>query len=326
MATETTTRPPPRAPERPLESPAYPRIVKRDGKPMPRPIIRGQDRGRWTDFYQAMLRVPWWGFFLGLAGIFFVLNLIFATLYLQDPGGIATLKPNEFWEAFFFSAITLTTSATGTMVPVDTYSNIVVTVEGFLGIMNIAVATGVLFARISRPTARMMFSKVATITRFEGQPTLMFRVANQRGNQVLEAEVTVTLARQMTTREGHTMRRFEELRLARARTPLFGLSWTVMHPINDDSPLVNATYESMLDAQMEIIVVVSGTDETFSDKIYARHSYMPDEIVWNKRFVDILSVQKGRRHVDLARFHDVCDAECIDVADGEVDRPDGEAN
>jgi inward rectifier potassium channel len=292
--------------------------VKRGGRPTPRPIIRGQDSGRWTDFYQAILRAPWWAFLGGMATVFFSVNIIFAFLYYLDPGGIAALKPNDFWEAFFFSAITFTTSATGPMVPVDLYCNIVVTVEGFFGIMNIAVATGVLFARISRPTSRMMFSKVATITLFDGMPTLMLRVANQRGNQVLEAEVTVTLARQVMTREGHAMRRFEELPLARARTPLFALSWTIMHPIGENSPLANATYEAMLEQQMEILVVVSGVDETYSDKIYARHSYMPDEIVWNKRFVDILSTRHGRRHVDLARFHDVCDAECIDAMDGVV--------
>ena len=320
MATETTTRPPSRS----TESPAYPRIVRRGGRAAPRAIIRGQDSGRWTDFYQAVLRAPWWAFILGLAGLFFATNLIFATLYLLDPGGISALPPGRFWDAFFFSALSLTTSGTGPMAPTDLYSDIVVTVEGFFGIMNIAVATGALFARISRPTARMMFSKIATITVFEGMPTLMFRVANQRGNQVLEATVTVTLARQVTTREGHVMRRFEELPLARARSPLFALSWTVMHPIDETSPLANASYESMLDGQMEIIVVISGVDETYSDKIYARHSYMPDEIVWNKRFVDILSVQKGRRHVDLSRFHDVCDAECIVATGGVVNETDGE--
>lgn len=103
------------------------------------------------------------------------------------------------------------------------------------------------------------------------------------------------------------MRRFEELPLSRARTPLFALSWTVMHPIGDGSPLSGATIDSMIEQQMEIVVVISGTDETYSDKIYARHSYLPDEIVWNKRFVDILSVRNGRRHVDLSRFHDVHD-------------------
>lgn len=294
---------------RPSTDALYPRIVQPGKKTPLRPIIRGQDRGQWTDVYQFILRAPWWAFLLGLALVFFLVNVMFALLYMADPGGISNLDTNNFWDAFFFSALSFTTSGTGPMAPTDRYSDVVATVEGFFGILNIAVATGALFARVSRPTARIMFSKIATITSFDGTPTLMFRIANQRNNQILEAEVTVTVARQMMTQEGHAMRRFEELPLSRARTPLFALSWTVMHPIGDGSPLSGATIDSMIEQQMEIVVVVSGTDETYSDKIYARHSYLPDEIVLGKRFVDIISVRNGRRHVDLARFHDVYDAE-----------------
>jgi inward rectifier potassium channel len=302
----------------------YQRIVASGRKVPPRPIISGQDRSRWTDFYQGMLRTPWWAFILGLAAVFFVVVAVFAGLFMLNPGGISHLDARNFWDVFFFSAAVLTTSGTGEMGPTDLYSNIVITLEGFFGILNIAVATGALFARVSRPTSRMMFSRIATITMFDGKPSFMFRVANQRGNQVLEAACTLTLARQITTREGYTMRRFEELPLVRARTPLFALSWTIMHTIDENSPLYGATQDMMFEQQMEIIAVVSGTDETYSDTIYARDSYTPDEIVWNKRFVDILSVRRGRRHVDLNHFHDVCDEECLIMTEGVTVPADGE--
>ncbi len=284
----------------------YPRIVHARGK---RPVITGQDGSRWTDFYQAMLSAPWWAFLAGMAALYFALNTAFAALYMFDLAGIVHARPGSFSDAFFFSMQTLGTYSTNAMEPKSAYVDTVVAVESFFSILSIAVATGAVFARVSRPTARVLFSRAALITPFEGVPTLMFRAANQRGNQILEAEVNVTLARQVMTREGHAMRRFDELKLTRARTPLFALSWTVMHMIDETSPLAGATRESLLADQVEIIVVLSGIDETFSDKIFARYSYMPDEIHWNKRFVDILSVRPdGRRLVDLSKFHALDDA------------------
>jgi inward rectifier potassium channel len=205
---------------------------------------------------------------------------------------------------------TLGTYSTSVMAPKSFYTDTIVTIESFFSVLNIAIATGAVFARVSRPTARVLFSNHAVVTPFEGLPTLMFRVANQRGNQILEANVTLTLARQIMTREGLSMRRFEELALVRSRSPLFALSWTVMHPLDETSPIYGATRESLLDQQAEFIVVLSGTDETFADTIYARHSYMPDEIYWNKQFADIISWRAdGRRIVDLRKFHSVKDVD-----------------
>jgi inward rectifier potassium channel len=320
-----TQVPPPSAKALPTQLP-YQRIVPSGRKVPPRPVIQGQDRSKWTDIYQGMLRAPWWAFFTGLAVIFVAIVSAFAGLYMLNPGGIANLDTNSFLDAFFFSAAILTTSGTGELAPTDLYSNIVVTVQGFFGLLNLAVATGALFARLSRPTSRMMFSKIATITMFDGRPTFMFRVANQRGNQVLEANCTLNMARQVTTREGYVMRRFEPMTLVRSSTPLFALSWTIMHTIDERSPLRGMTQEMMFDQQVEIIAVLSGTDETYSDTIYARDSYTPDEVVWNKRFVDILSVRRGRRHVDLHRFHDVCEDDCIMPEDGMVTTADSDTS
>ncbi len=284
----------------------YPRIVRKRGTP--RPIIKGQDGGRWVDFYHLVLKAPWWLFIFGLGAIFAAINAAFAGLYLLDPNALEHARPGSFWDAYLFSVETIGGVNYSTMIPKTTYANVIVAAEAFVGILNIALATGIVFARISRPTSRVIFSNKAIVTRYDGMPMLMFRAANQRGNQILEARVTVTVARQGVTREGVVMRRMEELKLARSRSPLFSLSWTIMHPIDKDSPFHGATLESMLNEQMEVIVILSGMDDTFADKVYARHSYLPDEIHWDKQFEDILfELEDGRRFVDLRKFHEIKD-------------------
>jgi inward rectifier potassium channel len=137
----------------------------------------------------------------------------------------------------------------------------------------------------------------------------MFRTANQRGEAIMDASIVVTLARQHTTLEGITMRRFHELKLMRSSNSLFALSWTVMHPIDQDSPLYGLTPEDMDEQDMEIIVMLNGLDEILADRIYARHAYWADEIVWNRRFVDVISLTPaGHRLVDLTRFHDTVES------------------
>ena len=268
-------------------------------------VIIGQDKSRFTDFYHATLTANWLEFFIGLGLVFLAINLLFALLYLADPHGIANARPGSLSDTFFFSVQTFGSIGYGAMTPHTTYANVLVTIESFSSIVNIAVATGLVFARISRPTARVLFSNVAVVTQFDGTPTLMFRAANQRGNQILDANVTVSLARQVVTREGINMRRFEELKLVRSRTPLFALSWTVMHRIDETSPFFGQTPDTLVENQIELIALLSGTDDTLSEVIYARQSYRPAQILWGRNFVDVLSLTaNGRRLVDLTRFHD----------------------
>jgi inward rectifier potassium channel len=267
-------------------------------------VIIGQDLSRWTDFYHFILTVPWSVFFLGVAAFFFTINVVFAFAYMADPNGIEHARPGNFWDAFLFSVQTIGSINYSVMSPKSIYANIVVVAEAFFGILNLAVITGVVFSRFSRPYARVLFSRVAVITDFEGVQTLMFRAANQRGNQILDANIMVNFAYQQTTREGLVMRRFCELKLVRPRSLLFALSWTVMHKVDEESPFYNQTPESLSAMQAELIVLLSGTDETLADTIFARHSYKPHQILWRHRFVDILSFNaKGRRVVDLTRFH-----------------------
>jgi inward rectifier potassium channel len=268
-------------------------------------VIKGQDSSRWTDLYHAVLTAPWWLFFVGTAVFFLAANTFFALLYMADPHGLSHEQPGSFWDAFLFSVETITSVDKSEAMPQTPYANIVLVSEAFFGIIILALITGVMFARFSRPYSRVLFSRVAVIAPFDGVPTLMFRAANQRGNQILDAGVSVSVARQSRTAEGIAMRRFDELALVRARSPLFALSWTIMHRIDQSSPLYGLTLEDMIEKQVELIVLLSGTDDTLADVIYARHAYGPGDIVWDHHFVDVLSLNHhGKRVVDLTRFHD----------------------
>ncbi len=278
----------------------YPRLGS------PNVLAIGLKRSWWNDAYHRLLTVPFGVFVALMAASFLTINTVFALLYMLDEGGITNARPGSFEDAFFFSVQTLGTLGYGVMAPKSLASNLTATLETFVGLFNLAVATGLLFARISRPTARIMFSQRAVVAPLDGVPTLMFRAANQRRNLVIEAEVTVTLVLDITTAEGVMLRRFYDLPVLRGRSPLFFLSWQVMHPITPDSPLFGETSESLLRKRAEILVIVKGIDDTYVQTIHARTSYLPDEIVWQARLADIFTVDdKGRRAIDYNRFHEV---------------------
>ncbi len=280
------------------------RIVKRDG----RLNIVGMDawHSYWRDPYHLLLTIPWPGFLALMALGYVVANALFALAYLAGGDGIENARPGNFLDTFFFSVQTMASIGYGAMYPRTAYANILVTIESVVGLMGLAMGTGLGFARFSRPTARVMFSCVAVIAPFDGVPTLMFRAANQRRNQILEAQLRVRLTRDEVTAEGQFMRRVYDLKLVRSQNPLFSLSWTALHPIDEQSPLYGATAEMLAAAETTIIVTLSGIDETVAQTIYARHIYAAHEILWNMRFADILLVMPdGQRHVDYSRFHDV---------------------
>jgi len=259
-----------------------------------------------ADLYHLLLNARWSSLLASFAAYYVIANTLFALLYLAGGDDIANARHGSFSDAFFFSVQTMATIGYGLEAPQTLYANVIVAIEAFVGVVSFALATGLFFAKFSRPTARVLFSKLAVISRRDGVPSLMFRMANERANQIVEGRVQVSLARTETTVEGEEVRRFYDLALSRTRSPLFVLTWTVIHPITADSPLAGATRESLLASEGEIIVSVTGVDETLSQSIYARWSYVPDEIVWDARFVDIMStLPDGRRHVDYTRFHEV---------------------
>jgi inward rectifier potassium channel len=280
------------------------RIVNQSGRP--NVVRRGVSRLYWRDPYHLLLTLPWYKT-LAIISLGYVLaNALFALAYLAGGDGIENARPGNFLDAFFFSVQTMASIGYGAMYPKTIYAHILVTIESLLGLMGLAMATGLMFARFSIPRARVMFSRVAVITPYNGIPTLMFRVANERQNWILEAQVRVSLVRTEITKEGETMRRFYQMSLVRSHSPLFALTWTVMHPIDEDSPLFGVTTEQMLEDDMEVIVTLTGLDETVSQNIHGRYSYMAEEIFWNMRFVDIITkVKGGKRYIDYSHFHDV---------------------
>lgn len=268
------------------------------------------------DLYHLLIGAPWWSVLVGTMAIFLAINAGFAGCYLLTDG-IAGARPGSFWDAFFFSVQTMGTIGYGTMSPANFAANVLVTLESMFGLLGLAVVTGLVFAKFSRPVARVMFSKVAVITHRDGVPTMMFRVANERANHIVEAQLRVALLRNEQTLEGEWIRRIQDLSLVRSQSPAFTLSWTVLHPIQAHSPLYGVTPQKMAEQDYEIIVTLTGIDETLSQNIHARHSYVAEEIVWNARFADLLTVlPDGRRQVNYAKFHEVVPAESAAAASG----------
>jgi inward rectifier potassium channel len=259
----------------------------------------------WSDLYHWLLLTSWVKFFGLIVGSYFAVNTAFAVAYLAIGNGIANARPGSFADAFFFSVQTMATIGYGAMYPKTAYANLLVTLEALLGLLGVAMATGLMFARFSRPTARVLFSQVAVICPYNGVPTLMFRAANQRHHKIVEAQIRMSLLRSEITPEGHSLRRFYDLKLTRSQSPIFALSWLVMHPINEESPFYGETPASLVEQESQIIILLTGLDETVSQTVHASQLYTPADLRWNHHFVDILSVNPdGSRHINYPRFHD----------------------
>ncbi len=268
-------------------------------------VRKGVSRFDWDDLYHALLTLSWLKLFAVVGAGYVITNILFALMYLAAGNGIENMREGNFFDAFFFSIQTMATIGYGAMYPKTLAANILVAIEALLGLLGVSVGSGLVFARFSLPKARVMFSRVAVIAPHNGIRTLMFRVANERQSWILEAEVNVNLVTSEITEEGQAMRRFYKLPLFRNQSSLFALTWTVMHPIHESSPLYDVTLEEMQEKEMEIIITITGIDQTVSENIHAHYSYIPTEILWNHKFADILSkTRDGRRSVDYSYFHD----------------------
>ena len=207
---------------------------------------------------------------------------------------------------FYFSIQTLSTVGYGSMYPQTLYAQILVTIEVLFGLVLLAILTGLMFARFSKPTAKVIFSHNVVICPYNGVPTLMFRTANRRDNRIVEAQIQVTLLRHEVSREGHHLRRFYNLNLVRSQSPIFALSWLVMHPIDPNSPLYQATAHSLSRGHVEIWITLTGLDETFAQTVHARHTYYVEDFLWDMAFVDIFhQTPDGHTCIDLKDFHQV---------------------
>jgi inward rectifier potassium channel len=294
--------------KRPLEPPLPgrgPRTLRQDGTyNIER---RGIPRRRLSrDAYHRLINLEWRWLILYILGVYTVANALFACAYLALGDAIENARRGSFEDAFFFSVQTMATIGYGKLGPHGLAGNLLVTVESVLGMSTVAVLTGLVFAKFSRPTSRVVFSRYAVIAQHNGMPTFQFRVANQRDSILVEARMRVVLILGERTKEGVTMRRFHDLKLTRADSPLFPLSWQVVHVIDEESPLHHLSREQWETADMEIVCALSGVEESLAQTIHARFSYVTDDVRWGYRFADIISIgDKGQRVIDYTHFHDV---------------------
>ncbi len=267
----------------------------------------GVSRFNRHDAFHLIMSLSWPQFFAGAILVYLWVNVMFATAYYLGDHAINNARPGVFSDYFFFSVETLATVGYGQMSPATFYGHVVATMEIISGMLSLAVITSLVFARFSKPTARILFSRVAVITPYDSVPTLMLRVANQRHSYILEAAASVMLTRDVETVDGHSMRRFYDLKLERSRSPLFALSWTIMHKIDETSPLYGLTAADVESGDMRIAVTLSGVDETFAGGITARYGYAHEDIAFDRRFVDIFAEGEHPRHlyIFLDRFHDL---------------------
>jgi len=269
-------------------------------------ITHGIVRPIFHDLFHHFMTVSWPRLFATLAAFFIVFDLLFGLLYYLVPGCIANLNPAGFAGDFFFSVETLATVGYGEMHPETFYGHSVAMIEIFVGLMSLALITGLMFARFSRPQARFLFTKNAVVRPVAGKPTLIFRAANERQNVVQDASARLRMLRDEITEEGYRIRRIVDLPLLRSQHPMFALGWTIMHVIDDASPLSSETADSLSNSKTAFILSLSGTDENTGQTLMARSEYTSADIRWNSTFHDILEeAPDGTIHVDYSKFHDI---------------------
>ncbi|WP_087734272.1 ion channel [Paraburkholderia piptadeniae] len=259
----------------------------------------------WQDLYHRALTISWPVFFVSLAVLFLLLNSFFGSLYELGSASIANQNPKGFAGAFFFSVETLATVGYGDMHPQTLYAHLIATLEIFVGMSGIALATGLIFARFSRPRAKIMFSRYAIVRPIDGRTTLMVRTANARQNVIVEARARLRLMRVERSSEGYVLRRIYDLGLVRDQQPMFYLGWNLMHVIDEASPLHGETPESLAEQDASLLITIEGSDENTSQTMQARFSWPSDDIRWQHRFVDLIREENGVSHIDYTHFDDV---------------------
>jgi inward rectifier potassium channel len=268
------------------------RVINKDGQ------FNVRRTGRsWRDWhpYLFMISASWPVFFSLVLAVFLTLNLLFALAYCA--AGIENLKNAEagspalsFLNAFFFSAHTLSTVGYGNMWPIGAAANFVAVLESLVGVLGFAIATGLLFGRFSRPSARFGFSTSLLVAPYMGGTSLQFRVVNRRSNNIIDLEARVLLMI-VEVCDGKPQRRYLPLTLERPSVLFFPLTWTVVHPIAEGSPLLGRTPQDLEQQQAEVLIMMKGRDESFGQSVHARYSYRYDEIVWGARFASAFELE-----------------------------------
>jgi inward rectifier potassium channel len=262
----------------------------------PRPTIR--------DFYFNLVRLSWPRLLLIIVGSYLTLNGFYALGYLA-VGGVEHMHPWSFADAYFFSIQTMGTIGYGGMVPETLPANLLVVAESVTSLLVTALSTGILFHKFSLPSVRVMFGEKVAVATMNGKPTLFIRIGNLRSNRILDATIHVALARSEKTAEGQRFYRLTDLELTRSRIFSLARSWSVMHVIDESSPLANETPASLEEKDAEISVSITGIDDTWMQTVHANYRYMHHQIAWGHRQADILSEDGRVVTLDLRRFHEL---------------------
>jgi len=269
-------------------------------------ITRGLRSQFWADLSHRCMIASWPAFIGGAATVFAAFNAIFACLYWLGEHPIANTSPNSFLSYLYFSIETLSTAGYGDMHPQTDYGHAVATVELFTGIFSMSLMTGLIFARFSRPNARLIFARHPLITNHDGKRTLMIRFANARHNAITNATARLWMLSDVTTAEGHDFRRFAELPLVAGENPVFALSWTIFHTIDASSPLDGLSAEDMEQGDVSLLLQVTGFDESAAQTVRARQAYGYRDLRYGHRYVDIFDKdESGLAVMDYSRLHDI---------------------
>jgi len=278
------------------------RVVRLGGREI---IAEGSQLSFWADISHRCMTASWPAFILGAALVFLGFNAVFALLYFIGDQPVANVKSGDYIDYFYFSIETLSTAGYGDLHPQTHYGHFIATIELFTGIFSMSLMTGLIFARFSRPSARLLFANHPVISTYERAPTLMVRLANERHNIIANATARIWMFKDLVTPEGHEVRRFFELPLLRSENPALALSWTLYHVIDEHSPLHGLTADDLEASEVSLIVVVSGYDIIAAQTVHARKPYEHRDILFGHRYVDIVdSTDDGRVRIDYGRFHD----------------------
>jgi inward rectifier potassium channel len=278
----------------------------------------GLSRYNWRDPYYVVLTLRWPAFFAGVLAFYGLANFTFAVLYWLDPTSVAGAKPHgRFLGDFFFSVQTLATVGYGALTPGDLYGHAISSLELVFGLILAAMITGLVFARFSRPKARLLFSDVAVVAPYEGKTALMTRLVSERNQAIADATARMMILRERRTQEGHVMRRFTDLTLVRSYSPIVALSWTLIHIIDETSPLWGKSIEDLDAEDVSIFVSIGGYDEGISARIVDRKTYPANRVLYGHAFEDIMSdAPDGTIILDLNRFHNTREMAPGATADG----------
>jgi inward rectifier potassium channel len=256
------------------------------------------------DLYHMVLSVTWFEFFAVNTVIYLSMNVFFAYLYTIGGNNIINADPGSFWDAFVFSFQTSTTIGYGEMHPANPYTDTIVIIDTLSGIIFVAITTGLAFSRFSRPTANVIYTDRCVIHQYEGKKTLFFRVANARDSHIADASISASVVLEQKSEEGLVMQRIHDLKLVRSKSPIFALSWTVMHVIDDESPLMTLNWEDLIEKHVRIVISLTGIDDWSSQVVHAAKMYRYDEIDYNMRFADVITNHPdGSVTMDYTQFN-----------------------